>query len=140
MTETEYELEQIAIMNEIKEKAKIKDIYKQVTWNWEKDLLNYRITIDWLRDMEHENRCRNDLPYDKRARYLQDLLLQKIEFGLQSIDDCIEILFTDSFSDLIPKNFEDYEHEDCVKFINNSVKISNQRLKIFLVVVFTCSC
>ena len=98
MTETEYELEQIAIMNEIKEKAKIKDIYKQVTWNWDKDLLNYRITIDWLRDMEHENRCRNDLPYDKRARYLQDLLLQKIEFGLQSIDDCIEILFTDDFN------------------------------------------
>ena len=61
----------------------MQDIYKQVTWNWDKDLLNYRITIDWLRDMEHENRCRNDLPYDKRARYLQDLLLQKIEYGLQ---------------------------------------------------------
>ena len=100
----------------------MQDIYKQVTWNWDKDLLNYRITIDWLRDMEHENRCRNDLPHDKRARYLQDLLLQKIEYGLQSIDDCIEILFTDDFSDLIPKNFEDYEYEDCIKFINNFIK------------------
>jgi hypothetical protein len=71
---------------------------------------------------EDEMYCGNDLPYDKRARYLQDLLLQKIEYGLQSIDDCIEILFTDDFSDLIPKNFEDYEHEDCIKFINNFIK------------------
>ncbi len=30
----------------------MQDIYKQVTWNWDKDLLNYRITIDWLRDIE----------------------------------------------------------------------------------------
>ena len=100
----------------------MQDIYKQVTWNWDKDLLNYRITIDLLRDMEHENRCRNDLPYDKRARYLQDLLLQKIEYGLQSIDDCIDILLTDDFNDIMPKNYEDYEHEDCIKFINNFIK------------------
>ena len=100
----------------------MQDMYKQITWNWDKDLLNYRITIDWLRDVEHENRCRSNLPHDKEARYLQDLLLQKIEFSLIDLDDCIEILYSDEFADLVPGDYAEYEYDDCVKFINNFIK------------------
>jgi len=103
-----------------------KNIYKQITWNWDKDLLNHSISIDWLRDIEHENRVMNLLSYDKQARYLQDLLLQKIEFNLHDKDDCIEILFTENFDDIRPKDFSEWEYEDCEKFVDKFIKKPNK--------------
>jgi hypothetical protein len=103
-----------------------KNIYKQITWNWDKDLLNHNISIDWLRDIEHENRVMNLLSYDKQARYLQDLLLQKIEFSLHDKDDCIEILFTENFDDIRPKGFSEWEYEDCEKFVDKFIKKPNK--------------